>query len=93
MEKKKTWKSRMERDVILHDDISKSGVHGGKIISEKLALLSFIMGITLILIGLWALFNMLLGLGFPVNSANVILMILVIAIGSLSTLGGYFIYR
>ena len=83
----------MERDVILHDDISKSGVHGGKIISEKLALLCLIMGIPLISIGLWALFNMLLGFGFPVNSANVILVILVIAIGSLSTLGGYYISK
>jgi hypothetical protein len=83
----------MERDVILHDDISKSGVHGGKIIAEKLYILSLIGGITFLLIGLYGLFSMLLGLGFPVNSASVILVLVVLAIGSLTTLGGYFMYK
>jgi hypothetical protein len=93
MEKKKPWKTRVERDVLLHDDISKSGVHGGKIIAEKLYLLSLIGGVTFLLIGIWALLNMLLGWGFPVNSATVILVLVVISIGSLTTLGGYFLYK
>jgi hypothetical protein len=93
MEKKKPWKTRVERDVILHDDISKSGVHGGKIIAEKLYILSLIGGITFLLIGIWALLNMLFGWGFPVNSATVILVLVVIAIGSLTTLGGYYLYK
>jgi len=93
MEKKKPWKTRVERDVILHDEISKSGVHGGKIIGEKLYILSLIGGITFLLIGIYAIMSMLFGWGFPVNSATVILALVVIGIGSLTTLGGYFLYK
>jgi len=93
MEKKKPWKTRVERDVILHDEISKSGVHGGKIIGEKLYILSLIGGIIFLLIGIYAIMSMLFGWGFPVNSATVILALVVIGIGSLTTLGGYFLYK
>ncbi len=76
----------------MHEDIEKSGLQGGKVISEKLALLSFVMGIPLLAIGVWALSNMLLGLGFPVNGATIILSVLVTVIGALAVLGGYLLY-
>lgn len=67
MKKKKTWKTRVERDIIMHEDVKVSGLQGGKIIGEKLGLLSLIVGIPLLIIGAYGLINMLLGLGFPTN--------------------------
>jgi hypothetical protein len=93
MNKKKPWKTKVERDIIMHEDIKVSGQQGGKIIGEKLSLLAFVMGIPLLAIGLFGLINMLLGYGFPVNSATIILVIIVIIIGSLSILGGYQLYK
>jgi hypothetical protein len=93
MEKKKPWATSLERDIMLDEDIRESGLQGGKVIADKLALFSFILGIPLLITGLFGLINMLLGLGFPTNTAVIILVMLVIAIGSLLTLGGYFIYK
>ena len=91
--KKKPWKTRMERDIVFSRDIKEAGLEGGKAIGDKLSILSFIIGIPLLLIGLYALFSMLFGFGFPINLATIILVLLVNAIGLLLIIGGYFIYR
>jgi hypothetical protein len=91
--KKKPWKTRIERDIIYSKNIKESAIQGGKVIGEKLSLLSFIIGIPLLIIGLYALFSMLFDFGFPVNMATIILVILVIVSGLLLIIGGYFIYR
>jgi len=93
MANKKPYKTKIERDVQFSEDIKVSGLQGGKVIGNNLTLFSFIIGIPLLIIGLCALVNMLLGLGFPTNSAVVILVLLVTAIGSLLTIGGYFLYK
>ena len=92
MEEKKPWKTKVERDIIMHEDIKVSGLQGGKALGDNLALFSFIMGIPLLLIGLYGLFNMILDLGFPMNSATLILVFIVLSLGSLFTIGGYFLY-
>ena len=93
MEKKKPYKTKIERDIQMSDDIRVPGLQGGKVIGNNLMLFSFIIGIPLLILGLCALANILLGLGFPTNSAVVILVLLVTAIGSLLTIGGYFLYK
>ena len=35
-EKKKPWKTRVERDIIMHKDIKEVGLQGGKVIGDKL---------------------------------------------------------
>jgi hypothetical protein len=90
--KKKT--SEEDNTVILSDKyLSESGVQGGKIIGEKLVLFSFMIGIPLLLIGLYVIINMSLGWGLPTNLANILGVLLVIVIGLLMTIGGYFIYK
>ena len=83
----------MERDIIMHEDIKVSGLQGGKILADKLALFSFIIGTPLLLIGLYGLFSMILDLGFPQNTATLILVFIVISLGTLFTIGGYFLYK
>jgi len=92
MANKKPYKNKIDRDIKMHKDIRVSGLQGGKIIADKLILFCFIMGVPLLLTGLYGLFNMLLGLGFPMNGATIILVLVVIALGSLSTLAGCFLY-
>ena len=88
---KKTTKE--DKTVIMSDKyISESGVQGGKIIAEHLALGSFISGIPLLTIGTYALLNILFGWGIPTNSAIIILVLLIFIIGLLMTIGGYSIY-
>jgi len=88
---KKTTKE--DNTVIMSDKyISESGVQGGKIIGEHIALASFIIGIPLLTIGVYAIVNILFGWGFPTNSAILILVLLVFIIGLLMTIGGYSIY-
>lgn len=88
---KKTTKK--DNTVIMSDKyISESGVQGGKIIGEHIALGSFIIGIPLLTIGVYALLNILFGWGFPTNSAIIILVLLVFIIGLLMTIGGYSTY-
>jgi hypothetical protein len=91
--KKKPWKTRIERDVVFSKDIKESGLQGGKVIGDKLSLLAFIIGIPMLIMGLYSLFSMLFGFGFPVNMATIILVLLANAIGLLLIIGGYFIYR
>ena len=89
---KKTLKQ--DNTVIMSDKyISESGVQGGKAIGEHIVLGSFIIGIPLLIIGTYALLNILFDWGFPTNSAIIILVLLVFIIGLLMTIGGYSIYR
>jgi len=84
---------KKDNTVIMSDKyISESGVQGGKIIGEHLALGSFIIGLPLLTLGIYALINILFGWGFPSNNAIIILVLLVIILGFLMTLGGYSIY-
>ena len=77
----------------MHNDIKVSGLQGGKIIGNKLALFSFIMGIPLLLVCLYGRISMIFDLGFPSNNAVLILVLIVIALGTLFTIGGYFLYK
>ena len=90
--KKKPWKTRVERDIKFSKDIKEAGLQGGKTIGNNLSLLSFIIGIPLFIIGLYAIISMLFGLGFPINMATIILVLLVNVIGLLLIIGGYFVY-
>ena len=91
--KKKSWKTRMERDIKFSKDIKEAGLEGGKVIGNNLSLFSFIIGIPLLIIGLYAIISMLFGFGFPLNMATIILVFLVNVIGLLLIIGGYFIYN
>ena len=91
--KKKPWKTRVERDIVFSKNIKEAGLQGGKVIGDKLSLLSFIIGIPMLIMGLYSLFSMLFGFGFPINLATIILVLLVNVIGLLLIIGGYFIYR
>lgn len=73
--------------------ISESGTQGGKILGEHLTLGCFIIGIPFFIIGLIAFFSILVGLGFPNNTANIIAALLVTVIGLLLIIGGYFNYK
>ncbi|HVQ00246.1 MAG TPA: hypothetical protein VMT57_01900, partial [Candidatus Thermoplasmatota archaeon] len=87
-------KSEEDRTVILSDEyLSESGVQGGKVIAEHIVLGSFIFGFIFLIIGLFALFDMVFGFGFPTNTAVIIIVLLVIVMGLLFIIGGYFIYR
>ena len=93
MNGKKPWKTRVERDIIMSRDIKESGLQGGKVLGNHLALFSFVIGIPLLILGVCTIVNMVLGLGFPTNSAIIILVLVATSIGVLMTLGGYFLYR
>jgi len=88
--KKKPWKTKIETDIILHGDLKESGLQGGKIIGNKLSLFSFIIGIPLLILGVYGLV-LLFVYGYNLFLADVILIILVFIIGALLTIGGYFI--
>jgi len=90
---KKPWKTRVERDIIMHEDIKKAGLQGGKVIGIHLSLFSFIIGIPLLIIGLYSLFSMVFDFGFPINLATIILSLVVNAMGLLLIIGGYFNYK
>jgi len=90
--KRKPWKTRVERDIKFSKDIKEAGLEGGKTIGNNLPLFSFIIGIPLLIIGLYAIISMLFGFGFPINMATIILVLLVNVIGLLLIIGGYFIY-
>ena len=91
-EKKKQWNTRIERDIKMADDLKVSGVQGGKVVGNNLALLSFIIGIPLSIIGLCGLFGILFGFITSSNMAIIILIVLINLIGLLLIIGGYFIY-
>jgi hypothetical protein len=80
-------------NIELNKNIRDSDIQGGKILGEKLALGSFIIGIPFLIIGLYALCNMFFGFGFPTNTADIIAALLVTVIGLLLIIGGYSIHR
>ncbi len=86
--------SKKDNTVILSDEfLSQSGVQGGKIIAEHIVLGSLIFGIPFLIIGFYALFSMIFGLGYQTNTAIIIAALLVTVIGFLLIIGGYSIYR
>ena len=86
--------SKKDNTVIMSDKyLSESGVQGGKVIGEHIALGSFIIGIPLLIIGLIALIGILFDIGFPTHAAGIIGALLVTVIGLLLVIGGYNIYR
>ena len=93
MNSMKPWKTKIERDIIMSEDLKESGLQGGKVLGNHLALFSFIVGIPLLILGLCCIVNMLLGLGFPTNNAIIILVLVVTSIGTLMTIGGYLIMK
>ena len=90
-QKKRPWKTRIERDIKFSEDIKESSIQGGKVIGNNLALLSFIIGIPLLLIGLFSLFNLLFGQWSTINTAIIIAILLVNTIGIVLVIGGYFL--
>jgi hypothetical protein len=86
--------SEEDNTVIMSDEnLSESGVQGGKIIGEHIVLGSLIFWILFLIMGLIGLL-MLFGLGFPAaNTANIILMLLLTVMGLLLIIGAYNIYR
>ena len=90
---KKPWKTRVDRDIKFSKNIKEAGLEGGKVIANNLSLFSFIIGIPLLIIGLYAIISMLFGFGFTINMATIILVFLVNVIGLLLIIGGYFIYK
>ena len=82
-----------EYNIELDKNLRDSGVQGGKIIGEHLALGSFIFGVSFLVIGLYALFSMLFGFGFPTNTASIIGALLAFVIGLLLIISGYSIHR
>ena len=93
MDSKRPWKNKIERDIKISDDIKESGLQGGKILGNHLALFSFIIGIPLLIIGVCSIVNMGFNLGFPTNNAIIILVLVVTTIGTLMTIGGYFLVK
>ena len=88
------WNSEEDNTVIMSDEyLSESGVQGGKAIAENLALGSLIFGIPFLIMGMIALFGMLLGFGFPTHAAGIIGALLITVIGLLLIIGGYSNYR
>ena len=86
--------SKEDHTVIMSDKyISESGVQGGKVKAEHIALGSFIIGIPMLIIGLYAIISMLFNYGFPTHVAGIIAALLVTVIGLLLVIGGYNIYR
>ena len=89
MPKEMSEEYRIESD----KNVRESGVQGGKIIGEHLALGCFIVGVLFFIIGLYGLISMFFGFGFPTNSALLIGVVLVTVIGGLFLFDGYTIYR
>jgi hypothetical protein len=93
--KKSTSNNKIPEEYKIESDknLRDSGVQGGKIIAEHLALGCFIFGIPFVIIGLWSLISMFFGLGYPTNTAIIIGALLVTVIGLLLTVAGYSIRR
>ena len=89
MNKEKSDEYTIELDKNLRD----SGVQGGKIIAEHLVLGCFLIGVPFLMIGLSAVLSMVLGNGYPTNTAIIIGAVLAMVIGLLLIISGYTIYR
>ena len=79
------------------DYVSESGVQGGKIIAEHLALGCFLVGIPFFLIGVFSLCYMLFVGGLPEALSGILILFspqsLATIIGASLIIGGYFVYR
>jgi hypothetical protein len=85
--------SEVDKTVVMSDEfLNESGLQGGKIIGEHLALASLIVGIPFFLIGLYVLVNIFFDLGVPRNTAIIIGAVLIFIIGVLLIIGGFLIY-
>jgi len=83
-------KSGSTRAAVTSDKyLSESGLQGGKGIGNHISLSSFVCGIPLLIIGLFALIGIIFDLGLPSNTAVIIAALLVTVIGLLLILGGY----
>jgi hypothetical protein len=86
--------SKENHTVIMSDKyIAESGVQGGKVVGDHLALGSLIVGIPMLIMGLFALISMYFGFGFPTHTAGIIAALIVTAIGVLLVIGGCSIYK
>ncbi|MDG6229265.1 MAG: hypothetical protein QCH96_04815 [Candidatus Thermoplasmatota archaeon] len=86
--------SSKDNTVIMSDKyLTESGTQGGKILGDNLSLFSFVIGIPLLLVGIFGVFSILYNSNFESNMAIIILVVLFLIIGCLMTLGGYFLRK
>jgi hypothetical protein len=90
--------SKEDRTVIRSDKyLSESGVQGGKIIGEHLALGSFIFGASFFIIGLFSLCYMVFVIGYSRDMPLILIFLspqsLATMIGLLLLIGGFFVYK
>jgi hypothetical protein len=86
--------SSKDNTVIKSDKyLTESGTQGGKILGDNLSLFSFVIGIPLLLVGIFGVFSILYNSNFESNMAIIILVVLFLIIGCLMTLGGYFLQK
>jgi len=90
---KRSYSKPVARDIKMHDDMRVSGLQGGKVLGDHLALFSFLMGIPLTVTGVYGVLALVFDLGFPMNNATIILVLVVLSLGCLCTIGGYFLSR
>ncbi|GEM_PF-1972966 len=93
MNKKTSEDYHMQSDTY----VKESGVQGGKILGENLALFAFAIGIPLFAIGIVSIFYTLFITGFPEDWPIILYIFspqsLAVIIGLLAIIGGYTIYR
>jgi len=86
--------SKKDNTIIMSDKyLSESGLQGGKVLGDHVSLFSFVVGIPLLILGVIALFGMILDFGLPVHAAGIIGAVLLTIIGLLLVIGGYYIYQ
>lgn len=86
--------SSKDNTVIMSDKyLTESGTQGGKALGDNLSLFSFIIGIPLLLVGIFGFFSILYNSSFESNMAIILLVVLFLIIGCLMTLGGYFLQK
>ena len=90
---KRSYSKPVARDIKMHDDMRVSGLQGGKVLGDHLALFSFLMGIPLTVTGVYGVLALVFDLGFPMNNATIILVLVVLSLGCLFTIGGYLLSR
>jgi len=84
--------SPKDNTIIMSDKyLSESGTQGGKALGDNLSLFSFVIGIPLLLVGLFGILSIIFNSGFESNMAITILVLLITIIGALMTVGGYFL--
>jgi tetrahydromethanopterin S-methyltransferase subunit C len=87
-------KKKKDNTVIMSDKyLSESGVQGGKVIADHIALGSFIFGISFLAIGIISIIAMIFNFGIPTHAAAIIGVLIITIIGLLLVIGGYNIHR